>query len=368
MFDFERVRAISKKRGRKSKEDLEFIQQYKDYLKENNIEDEILEVKKEAKKRGRKPRGGKYLISNASKNVITSVVSTPKRRNIVLHLFCKEEELINDNGFIGNTYMSTQPYQNDAVFSDDHATFNNNPNNITSNQSEMKLHPQQFISQTQTHKHPHTHNHHEQNNNNNTSKYYSEQEQRIIHTKLTDLQRMLHTNTNPDKQSSCFWCTHNFDNPPIYIPKQVINNMYEVYGCFCMPECAVAYLFNENIDPYVVWERYSLLNHIYSCIYNYKDNIKPAPSPYYILEKYYGNMTIQEYRQLIRSKNILLVVDKPLTRIMPELIEDNNKNDIRDVIQNKTNQNSSYRLSRNKPLTNHKKHIGGIQTFLASTK
>jgi hypothetical protein len=42
-----------------------------------------------------------------------------------------------------------------------------------------------------------------------------------------------------------------------------------------------------------------------------------------MLEKYYGNLTIQEYRALLRSERLFLVVDKPLTRIMPELHEDN---------------------------------------------
>ena len=33
----------------------------------------------------------------------------------------------------------------------------------------------------------------------------------------------------------------------------------------------------------------------------------------------YGNLTIQEYRKLLKSERLLLIVDKPLTRILPEL-------------------------------------------------
>ena len=46
-------------------------------------------------------------------------------------------------------------------------------------------------------------------------------------------------------------------------------------------------------------------------------------NPFYLLEKFYGNMTIQEYRKMLKTEHMLLVIDKPLTRILPELHEDN---------------------------------------------
>jgi hypothetical protein len=94
------------------------------------------------------------------------------------------------------------------------------------------------------------------------------------------------------------------------------------YGSFCRPECAVAFLMKENIDDSTKFERYHLLNHIYSKVYNCKKNIKPAPNPYYLLEKFYGSLSIQEYRKLLKTEHLMLVVDKPLTRILPELHED----------------------------------------------
>ena len=42
-----------------------------------------------------------------------------------------------------------------------------------------------------------------------------------------------------------------------------------------------------------------------------------------MLNKYYGNLTIQEYRSLLKNERLFLIVDKPLTRILPELHEDN---------------------------------------------
>ena len=70
--------------------------------------------------------------------------------------------------------------------------------------------------------------------------------------------------------------------------------MFHVYGCFCSPECACAFLMNDkNIDTSTKFERYYLLNFIYGKIYNYEKNIKPAPSPYYLLDKYYDQLNFE---------------------------------------------------------------------------
>jgi hypothetical protein len=42
-----------------------------------------------------------------------------------------------------------------------------------------------------------------------------------------------------------------------------------------------------------------------------------------MLEKFYGNLSIQEYRSLLRNERLFIIVDKPLTRILPELHDDN---------------------------------------------
>jgi len=131
------------------------------------------------------------------------------------------------------------------------------------------------------------------------------------------------TNNVFDKKSACFWCSCDFDNNTIYIPKTCIKGTYSVYGSFCSPECAAAHLMEESLDHSTKFERYHLLNHIYGKIYNYTKNIKPAPNPYYMLDKFYGNLTIQEYRALLKSDRLFLIVEKPLSRIFPQYYEDN---------------------------------------------
>jgi hypothetical protein len=143
-----------------------------------------------------------------------------------------------------------------------------------------------------------------------------------VHMKLKKLKVSLYKNALHEKKSACFWCTYDFDNQACYIPKYEMDGSICAYGSFCRPECAVAFLMKENIDDSTKFERYHLLNQLYGKIYQFKDNIKPAPNPYYLLDKYYGNLSIQEYRKLLNTEHMLLVIDKPLTRILPELHED----------------------------------------------
>lgn len=141
--------------------------------------------------------------------------------------------------------------------------------------------------------------------------------------KLKQLKVQLYKNAiQSEKKSACFWCTYDFDNTPCYIPKYEMDGVIYGYGSFCRPECAVAYLMKESIDDSTKFDRYHLLNQIYSKVYDCKKNIKPAPNPHYLLDKFYGNLSIQEYRKLLKTEHLLLVIDKPLTRILPELHED----------------------------------------------
>jgi len=144
-----------------------------------------------------------------------------------------------------------------------------------------------------------------------------------INQKLKSLKINFYKNNVQDKKSACFWCTCDYDNASCYVLKCEIDGTLYGYGSFCCPECAVAFLMKENIDDSVKFERFQLMNQYYGKIYNYKKSIKPAPNPYYLLDKYYGNLTIPEYRKLLKNENSLLFIEKPMTRILPELHEDN---------------------------------------------
>ena len=266
--------------------------------------------KKVKKKRGRKPKGGKIVKKKEKEKEPNQI------NNIILHLKCFTKELKN------NIFS----YPNDISTIKNYTLKNKKVNNI--NFKEIKNKEQNIII-------------------NKTEPIKN------IWDKLRKLKYYYHNNICY-KKSSCFWCTYSFANNPIFIPKK-INEKYEVYGCFCSPECAVAYLKKESINEFIKWERYSLLNNLYSEIFNYKKNIKPAPDPYYTLDKYYGNMTIQEYRKLLSNNRIYFVVNKPIIKMMPELYEENN--DIPSIyndILNKKPIKQKYVLERkNKKTTNY---------------
>ena len=273
------------------------------------------------KKRGRKPKGGKIIqqiVVNANNNVNT-------KPSVILHLKCFLKEL--ETNILNSNIESYH--------------FSNNKNDLSYEIIDVPV--SSFENNTKKINNKYNNNEDEiEFDNSYNSSNNKENETKEIWRKLKQLEHNLHTNNINNKKSACFWCTCDFDNPPVYIPKHFIKNSYHVYGCFCSPECGVAFLMEENIDISSKFERYYLMNHIYSKIYDYKQNIKPSPNPYYMLDKYYGNLSIQEYRALLRNERLFLIIEKPLTRIMPELHEDNDDF----IINNKIIPSNNYQIKK----------------------
>ena len=141
-----------------------------------------------------------------------------------------------------------------------------------------------------------------------------------IDERLTDLSRAMQQNDVSDRNSSCFWCTYPFDNPPVYIPRARTARSLKGYGCFCSPECAAAYLFNQkNLDKSTMHERHCLLNNVYGKTYGYHKPIKAAPDPHFLLQRFCGTLSIEEYRASLASDRVVLVVNEPLSRTLPEI-------------------------------------------------
>lgn len=233
------------------------------------------------KKRGRKPKGGKIVNDNESVKIPTK--KAPKQ-NIILHLKCNSQNLDSIDYKVKGTLTQID-----------------------------KLEPAELSTAIDT-------NANIKNNSLKDTDINS-----VIHKKIKLLNNSIHRDSLMNKNSDCFWCSCGFSNPPCYIPEKKIAKQIYVYGCFCSPECASAYLFNQNIDSSTKWDRYSLLNSMYMSIYNYKKNIKMAPDPHYLLDKFYGNLTIEEYRKTFSQNKLLMLIDKPLTLVTPEIYEDNNE-------------------------------------------
>jgi len=259
-----------KKRGRKPKP--------------KNLENEIVHV---PKKRGRKPKGGKII----EKFDVNSENNTYIQENVILHLKCGTNDIVSNNYEMEHFEYFTEDLKLHEITDEvETKIINEEPHQIE---------PEMVVQSTE-----------------------DSIDNKIINKKIIELQKQLFYHECSDKKSACFWCTYDFDHPTIHIPKYKLNDSYHVYGCFCSPECAVSYLMKESIDTTQKYERYQLLNYIYGSIFNYSHDLKPAPNPYYTLDKFYGNMSIKEYRQLLKYSRLLLVVDKPLTRVLPEIYEE----------------------------------------------
>lgn len=329
------------------------------------------------KKRGRKPRGGKIIHENQMQTN-----NSPEVPNIILHLKCVLSDLKKSNELNSNkidTYSNDKKggilcyndHDQNNVFSSNMSNITNyekcdknrnytkdiivnvikeeeqlestNVTNVISSAPNQKYDPSSFSSKNI---HPST-----LETNANPHFAFSDKEHsdcdlecknatnKEIWKKISQLKLNFHRNDSLGIQrSACFWDTCEFDTPPIHIPMSSTKG----YGCFCHPECAVAFLMNENIDTSIKFERYYLLNSIYGPIYNYNKSIKPAANPHYLLNKFYGNLTINEYRKLFQCEQVVYMVNKPLTNVLPELYEDNNDF----FIGNKIIQNNAIEIKK----------------------
>jgi len=306
----------------------------------------------DVKKRTKKPRPGKIV---SIQNLQTS--TAPPTNNVILHLKCSLQDLNEYNNRFSK--LLTNPLEYNPEIPPEVGTYDTTKQTFASfddssdisvearddapkwvgggNAAATPLHKICQVCQC------------EQSSASMGEDDVSEKHTKELNQKLKQLKIQLYKNAlQSDKKSACFWCTYDYDNTPCYIPKYEMEGTIYGYGSFCRPECAVAFLMKENIDDSTKFERYHLLNHIYSKVYNCKKNIKPAPNPYYLLDKFYGTLSIQEYRKLLKTEHLMLVVEKPLTRILPELHEDTDDMLLNIYGINKTNVNTSgvYKVKR----------------------
>ncbi len=107
---------------------------------------------------------------------------------------------------------------------------------------------------------------------------------------------------------ACFWCCHTFTNRPVVLPVRDTGEHLQVMGNFCSPECACAYLFDMRQDSHTRWEQLALLYRIYGEVCSGK--IHPAPARA-ILKLFGGNLSIAEYRALLRSHKVRVDIHLP---------------------------------------------------------
>ena len=275
-----------KKRGRRKK------------VVENDAEKSIVQIKS----------NGKETKSASSSS---SSLSQGKCTNVILHLHCTIEEI--DKHILQEQWKTNELVYNPTI-PKEIIPFDQNKSREYQYHMLEKEDKSTFLSE----------------NNNNTVSFKKptamsdDQDVRELN-KLKELKLQYYRNEIPDKKIDCFWCTCPYDNDPYYILQHGSTGDIQAHGSYCSPPCAVAFLFrNMSWDDSAKIDSYQLMNYYYNSK-NFENNIKPACSPYYFLDKYYGNLTIQEFRKLSNSNYTFLCIDKPVTRVLPEIHEDNDR-------------------------------------------
>jgi hypothetical protein len=173
---------------------------------------------------------------------------------------------------------------------------------------------------------------------------------------------------------ACFWCVHTFEGTPCIIPEREVNGVYNVYGNFCSPECGVAHLLSESIDPHIRWERMALLHRIYDREGN--GQIFPAPARE-SLTLFGGPMSIQSFRATVREGKVRIDLHMPpmvsiLGSIDTKPIDffDNtsrNNGAINAPVKSQHSVEEGLRLKRSKPLKNKESTLDTVMNFKINT-
>ena len=346
---------IPKKRGRKPKNKLLLESNNTATSSDNNSDKNVEEVVKPKKKRGRKPknttgivevkipkkRGRKPNILNSSSNNKIINNSNQMTDNI-LHLKVSSNE-INDNMITENIYkynpdintpLPYEPINNSSepatlkfvgdnkeqnlhiennYNQDLHTKLNNNlDNNEVETKEKLGIKNESFESiinierKDNIDEEPKIMKEIDYKNKKKNIKpimfYYNEFNKRNEWPKFSNIK--------------CLWCCHNFDCVPCAIPIKLKHGNFYVFGNFCSKECAASYNFDSNENKNVIWERYTLLNYLYSIIEDEPDlTIKLAPSRL-TLEAFGGYLDIKEFRNTGNTKEYNIIYP-PIQSIIP---------------------------------------------------
>lgn len=169
---------------------------------------------------------------------------------------------------------------------------------------------------------------------------------------------------------ACFWCAHGFEGQPCVIPEREVQGVYNVYGNFCCPECALSYLLSETIDPHVRWERIALLHRVYDR--EGRGRMSPAPGRE-VLKLFGGPLTIESYRLTIRQGKLRVDTHMPpMVSILGSIdtkpidfFDTSLKNTLIGSLQQEktTKAEEGLRLKRSKPLKDRESTLDSVMSI-----
>lgn len=107
---------------------------------------------------------------------------------------------------------------------------------------------------------------------------------------------------------NCFWCSFEVEGKPCFLPMREEKGAFHIYGNFCSPQCALAFLLQENIDPHVRWERMALLHRMYKP--RAGGRLYPAP-PRESLAMFGGPYEKEQFRQILNENTVRVDIQMP---------------------------------------------------------
>ena len=396
---------VPKKRGRKPKIKTEEDNQPKIPKKRGRKPKPKLEQEvKIPKKRGRKPKD-KYNISEK-----TNIVNIINEENIILHLPINSNKLNNKHNIENNLLKYTpiltepspyepqsdldssllnneeivkdktkevnnklklviQPVENTQILLNKHNTDVINNENNENNDSKESLHLN--IGTTIAKENKEINNIKEKydeilnNYNKKRNLDLSNNNNKIGRGKITPIFYQ-YDECNKRKQwpsegsFNCLWDFHKFEGRPYGLPIKKVDNTVYMFGNFCCPQCAAAYNFANTDQSDEMWERYSLLNWLYSDeLDDVNDTFKISCSPL-TLKCNGGSLSIEEFREINHNKTKdYKIVYPPVISMIPVMeeinIDINRKKKYVPVDKETIDKASNdFKLKRTKPLPNYK--------------
>ena len=172
----------------------------------------------------------------------------------------------------------------------------------------------------------------------------------------------------------CLNCCQPFDHKPAALPFRYQNGIFHVFGCFCYPECAAAFNFNDSICVENANENYNLLNFMYKLAYNDPFYRVKIAAHRLCLKIFGGNMDVDKYRDSFDNHYVQNnIIMPPVMSIIP-LQEENNiiyyKKNVQANINNSKGHDGSYKkdkeitLKRNKPLKNKQNTLDNVMNIM----
>jgi hypothetical protein len=234
------------------------------------------------KKRGRKPRGGLVVSAGPQK------AAPLKIPNIIIQLKCQLSD-IKQFDDIGDTQLMYSPDVVDIVGVEDSSLlFQELGGDIKKYQSGPSEGGDKGATASNT----------KLNNPDESAVLPDADDTHMRHTELGKI---------------CFFCGCGGRPTNISIPISPTAS----YGQFCRPECAAAFNLKHAPDTSTKYERNQLINILYG---KNGESITPAPSPYFLLHHYSGDMSPTEYHDMIGSCDISESVD--IIRIFPKVVRE----------------------------------------------